>query len=364
MDTPIGWLPDTLSLLHPENRLLLILLGTAIVSLIASRWLAQPVAAREDSSIVDSLREAARMPVILLVWMTGIALAIAAGASGRGLDPPAWSQAFSYAGVIAVVAWLLWRWLGSYEQVPANAGEAHGGTAPGRSALLFRLLRVLILATLAVMLLHVLGFPVTGMLVVIGVIGAAFGWGARDLLANLWGGVTLYLDRPFFVGDWIRVVAPGHEGVVEHIGWRTTRLRTLEQASLVVPNSTFTASGVENLSQRSHFRINEIIRLRYEDLEFMPEIVGAVRQMVEAHPGIDRKQGVIVNFTAFGESSVDFLVHTFTRTASLAEYHQLREDLLLEISEIIARHGAELVFRSQTLNVNMNRNSPYLTIES
>ncbi|MGF1546131.1 MAG: mechanosensitive ion channel family protein [Thiotrichales bacterium] len=363
METPIGWLPESLALLRHENHLLLILLGTAIASLVASRWLARAAPAAGGSAWFDNLREAARVPAILLVWITGIALAIAAAASGRGLDPPAWSQAFGYAGVIAAVAWLLWRWLGSYERAPAEfAGQ--GSNAPARSALMFRLLRVLVLATLALTLLHALGFPVTGLLVVVGVAGGALGLAARELLANLWGGVLLYLDRPFFVGDWIRIAALEHEGVVEHIGWRTSRLRTLDQSTLVVPNAVFTARSVENLSQRTHFRIHEIIRLRYEDLEFMPEIVGAVRQMVEAHPGIDRKQGVIVNFTAFNESSVDVLVHTFTRTVNLAEYHHVREALLLEIAEIIARHGAELAYATQTLNVNMNRNNPFLTVVS
>ena len=113
--------------------------------------------------------------------------------------------------------------------------------------------------------------------------GIAVGFAARDLLANLFGGLTIYLDRPFSVGDWIRSPDRQIEGVVERIGWRSTVVRRFDKRPLYVPNSVFSTVVVENPSRMTNRRIYETIGLRYDDARVVGAITDAVRAV--APPG-------------------------------------------------------------------------------
>ena len=100
-----------------------------------------------------------------------------------------------------------------------------------------------------------LGYSISGVLAFGGIGGIAVGFAAKDLLANFFGGLMIYLDRPFSVGDWIRSPDKNIEGTVEEIGWRLTRIRTFDKRPLYVPNSTFTQISVENPSRMLNRRI-------------------------------------------------------------------------------------------------------------
>ena len=117
----------------------------------------------------------------------------------------------------------------------------------------------------ALMVLQSLGVSVSGLLAFGGIGGIAVGFAAKDMLANFLGGLSIYLDRPFAVGDWIRSPDRSIEGTVEDIGLRVTRIRTFDQRPLYVPNSTFSSVSLENPSRMTNRRIYETIGVRYED---------------------------------------------------------------------------------------------------
>ena len=108
-------------------------------------------------------------------------------------------------------------------------------------------------------------YSVSGLLAFGGIGGIAVGFAAKDLLANFFGGLMIYLDRPFSVGDWIRSPDKEIEGTVEDIGWRLTRIRTFDKRPLYIPNSIFASISVENPSRMSNRRIYEKIGIRYDD---------------------------------------------------------------------------------------------------
>jgi MscS family membrane protein len=196
-----------------------------------------------------------------------------------------------------------------------------------------------------------LGFEITGLLALGGVGGIAVGFAAKDLLANFFGGLTIYLDRPFGVGEWIRSPDKSIEGTVEYISWRHTRIRAFNKNPIYVPNSVFTTIVVENPSRMSHRRIKETIGLRYDDFGVVAAVVADIKAMLEEHPDIDQTQTLIVNFNQYGASSLDIMVYTFTKTTVWVEYHAVKQDVLLRIGEIIERHGAEIAFPTRTLHV-------------
>jgi len=153
------------------------------------------------------------------------------------------------------------------------------------------------------------------------------------------------------VGDWIRSPDRNIEGTVEQIGWRLTTIRTFDQRPLYVPNSTFTTIAVENPSRMHNRRIYETIGIRYADVHSMKKIVDEIREMLKNHDEIDTDQTLIVNFLTFNASSLDIMVYTFTKTVVWVRFHEVKEEILLKISDIIESYGAEVAFPTRTLHL-------------
>ena len=177
------------------------------------------------------------------------------------------------------------------------------------------------------------------------------GFAAKDLLANFFGGFIIHLDRPFKVGDWVRSPDRNIEGTVEHIGWRLTTIRTFDKRPLYVPNAAFTTIAVENPSRMTNRRISETIGIRYADVHSMKKIVDEIRDMLKNHEDIAADETLIVNFLAFNASSLDIMVYAFTKTTQWVRFHEVKEDVLLKISDIIESHGAEVAFPTRTLHL-------------
>ena len=301
-----------------------------------------------DDALVDALRR----PLSLLIWVVGITFA--AEIVGAEADVELFDAVgpLRDIGVIVAIAWFLIRLV---RRVEANIVALHEQDEKpyDRTTVdaIGKLTRVSILITAGLVMLQTLGFSISGVLAFGGIGGIAVGFAAKDLLANFFGGLMIYLDRPFAVGDWIRSPDRDIEGTVEEIGWRLTRIRSFDKRPIYVPNATFTSIAVVNPSRMTNRRIYETIGLRYDDIGVMDAVVRDVRAMLEAHPEIDTDQTLIVNFNAFAASSIDFFVYTFTRTTQWVRYHEVKHEVLLKIAEIIAGHGAEIAYPTSTLHV-------------
>ena len=184
--------------------------------------------------------------------------------------------------------------------------------------------------------------------------GIVVGLAAKDLLSNFFGGLMIYLDRPFSVGDWIRSPDREIEGKVEHIGWRLTRIVTFEKRPLYVPNSIFSTVSVENPSRMSHRRIKTTIGIRYEDALKVRNIVKDVEEMMRNHLEIDAKQEVIVRFDDFGPSSLNLLIYAFTKATDKDPYLLVKQDIYLKTIDIIENLGARCAFPTTTLHFSEN----------
>jgi MscS family membrane protein len=214
-----------------------------------------------------------------------------------------------------------------------------------------KLLRGTVIITAVLISMQLFGYSISGLLAFGGIGGIAMGFAAKDLLANFFGGLMIYLDRPFSVGEWIRSPDQEIEGTVEDIGWRLTRIRTFDMRPLYIPNAVFANISVENPSRMSNRRINETLGIRYEDIHSMDSIVASVTTMLLEHPDIDANQMMIVNFNKFNASSVDFIVYTFTKTTDWIDFHRIKQDVLLKIASIVAAHNAEIAFPTSTIHL-------------
>ncbi|MDH5369971.1 MAG: mechanosensitive ion channel family protein, partial [Gammaproteobacteria bacterium] len=255
-------------------------------------------------------------------------------------------------GMIVVISWTLIRLIVFVEENVIQQQAIKGKKVDKTTAdAISQLLRISVIITSVLVGLQSLGFNISAILAFGGIGGIAVGFAAKDLLANFFGGLMIYLDRPFSVGDWIRSPDRNIEGTVEKIGWRLTLIRTFDKRPLFIPNSMFSNISVENPSRMTHRRIYETIGVRYEDSKQLPFIITEVKDMLTNHPEIDTTQTMIVNFNEFAASSLNFFVYTFTKTTDWIKYHEVKQDVLFKITEIIEKHGAEIAFPTSTIHI-------------
>ena len=334
-------------------ELFLIVLATALARY-AARALMVRLAKRSKQTrnlYDDALVEALRKPLGLGIWAIGVSWAaeVAGGA--------AQAEVFQHVGrardvaVIWLLVWFVLRFIRYVETHFADWGDKPRRMDPMTAATVSKLLRATALITGVLLAMQALGFSIAGVLAFGGIGGIAMGFAARDMLANFFGALMVFLDRPFAVGDWVRLPDKNLEGTVEEIGWRLTRLRTFDQRPLYVPNAQFASLTVENPARMSNRRIYETIGIRYEDIAALPAIVEEVEAMLRGHPAIDQSRTLMVNFVSFGPSSLDFFVYTFTKTTVWTEFHAIKQEILFKIAEIISARGAEIAFPTRTLHL-------------
>jgi MscS family membrane protein len=277
----------------------------------------------------DVLMTALEAPLRVIVWVFVVYLALDVFPATHDLQVFL-SQAVGTA-VVLILAWFVHRLIRGVEaeMLVADRGRT-GSNDRATITATAKLLRVSLWIVAGLMLLQSMGLSISGLLAFGGIGGIAVGFAAKDLLANFFGGMGIYLDRPFTIGDWIRSPDQEIEGTVEDIGWRVT---------------------IQNPSRMFNRRIYETIGLRYEDANKMDKVVTEVRAMLEQHEAIDLQRTLIVNFVSFGASSLDFFVYTFTRTTNWVEFHAIKQDVMLKILEIIYANGADVAFPTRTLHL-------------
>ena len=300
----------------------------------------------------DAMVEAAQGPATLLVWVIGFTFAAdivhaeTAAPIFNAVEP------LRQIGVISALTWFLMRLARRLQRNLVAQREADGRQADIATVdAVGKLLRASILITAGLVALQTLGFSISGVLAFGGIGGIAVGFAARDLLANFFGGLMLYLDRPFVVGDWVRSPDREIEGTVEDIGWRLTRIRAFDKRPIYIPNGVFSTMAIVNPSRMTHRQLYETIGIRYADADKMAGIVAEVTAMLSAHEEIDQDEVAIVNFDRFAPSSLDFFIYAYTRTTGWVKYHEVKQDILLRVNDIIAKHDAEIAFPTSTIHL-------------
>jgi len=299
----------------------------------------------------DALIDALKRPLNLLIWIVGIAFAADIVRAETGAPIFDAIGPIRDVGVIATIAWFLLRLTRNMQRnIIRQNREREQPIDTTTVDAIGKLISASIMITAALVMLQTLGFSISGVLAFGGIGGIAIGFAAKDLLANFFGGLMIYLDRPFSVGDWIRSEDREIEGTVEEIGWRLTRIRTFDKRPIYIPNGIFSTIAVINPSRMTRRRIYETIGIRYDDLAHLPAILDDIRQMLVDHPEIDNDQTLMVNFNSYGPSSLDFFIYTFTHTTVWMRFHEIKQDVLLKIGDIIAAHGAEIAYPTSTVH--------------
>ena len=348
-DAIAGLIPD-----YPWiGEVFLIVLATLAAKLIASLVLNRIEQGTKltENAWDDIMIAALKKPLSWLIWVFGLSWAVQVAGISSDFDLDDLLTSCREVLSSGLIAWFLVRLVYGIEQHVLQRERTDDSVDPTTVLAIGKLLRTTVVIVAVLIALQSLGLSVSGVLAAGGIGGIAIGFAAKDLLANFFGALMIFLDRPFSVGDWIRSPDKQIEGTVEFIGWRLTRIRTFDKRPLYVPNSTFTQISVENPSRMLNRRIYETVGLRYDDAKQVNSIVQAVHDMLRTHPDIDQNQTLIVNFNAFGASSLDFFIYTFTKTTDWVTFHRIKQDVLLKVLEIIHGHGADVAFPTTTVKL-------------
>lgn len=194
-----------------------------------------------------------------------------------------------------------------------------------------------------------IGINVASLLAGIGLAGMAIALAAKDTVENLFGSITVLLDKPFEVGDW--VVINGVEGTVEQIGLRSSRIRTFYCSQVNVPNSTLIQATVDNYGRRNYRRIKTMLSLTYDT---PPDKIEAfcegIRELIRNHP-YTRKDTYQVYFNNFNAASLDVLLYCFLDTSDWAIELREKQRLYLDIIRLAGRLEVEFAYPTQTIHM-------------
>lgn len=250
--------------------------------------------------------------------------------------------------ILATLAWLAWRLIDRFTRIALTRYQQDAlPVAISLIGLGRRFLKITVVAMVLMGILSLLGFEMKTVLAGVGIGGIAVALAAQKTLENVFGGISLIGDRVIHVGD--ALMLGDRVGIVEDIGLRSTRFRTLDRAELSIPNGTLSQMNIDNLSRRDKFWFNPALVLRLETTsDQLLYILAELRKLLYQHPMVER-ESARVRLGNLDDSGyrVEFFSYVLTRDVN--EFLAVKEDLLLRCLRIIEEGGGGLAYPSQTL---------------
>ena len=326
-----------------------VLLLLAIIAHVALGVILKQIIKRTASTktkLDDYLINALSAPLKLLIWYGWLYFSL----HELKAEILTLSKVVEYVDIapIFILTWGILRLISSIESFML---EKEGNVDKDSVRLFTRLIKMLFVFAIVLGVAQYFGYSATSILTLGGVGGLVVGFAAKDMLANIFGGLMIQMDKPFSTGDWIRTTDKSIEGVVEKIGWRMTRIRTFNKNPLYVPNGIFATIPIETPSRMTNREIYVVIGIRYDDIAQMKSIIEKVENLLADHEHINHNEPCRVYFDSFNASSLDFVIWAFSSVTAGAEFKKIKGKLLLDIADIIADHGAEIAYPTQTLHI-------------
>ncbi len=236
------------------------------------------------------------------------------------------------------------------ERLAAQAAKTESKLDDQLIPLLRKSLKLVTFVAGVLFVLQNLDVNIGSLLAGLGIGGVAVALAAKDTLANFFGSIMIFSDRPFQVGDWVAIA--GIEGVVEEVGFRSTRIRTFYNSQVTVPNAKFTEANIDNYGRRVYRRTKLTLGLTYDTTpEQMQAFVEGIRAIVRANPST-RKDYYEVHMEGFGQHSLDVLVYFFFKVDTWSEELRQRHNVFLEIMRLAQALGVSFAFPTRTLQVD------------
>ncbi len=304
------------------------------------------LAARTKTTWDDVLLERVAPPLTLL-WSVAVATALLAG-----LALPAGAEKVAQHALRALT-YLALFWAGfrsinvAFTVLEAGGWSRQNAALAGLLPLGRKIAKIALLAIGLVAVLNELGFQAASLLAGLGIGGLALALAAQKTVENLFGSVSIGVDQPFRVGDFVRIEA--FVGTVEALGMRSTRVRTLDRTVITIPNGKLADMRTETFAPRDRIRLLANLGLSYATTaEQMRTVLREVEAALRAHPRI-WPEGVSVRLTELRDSTLNVEVIAWFATTDFAEFTAIRQELLLRFMEIVERAGTSFAFPTRTV---------------
>jgi MscS family membrane protein len=263
------------------------------------------------------------------------------------------------AKVFAVLAatWAAWRFTDLISQILSEkAARSANRFDDVLVPLVRKTVKVFIVVYALIFAAASLQIQLVPLLASLGIGGVAFAFASKDTVENFFGSVAVLIDRPFSVGDWVLI--EGHEGTVEEIGFRSTRIRTFYDSQITVPNSNLVRAVVDNYGRRKYRRWKTFLGVQYDTPpQKLIAFTEGIRELVRTHP-YTRKDYFLVYLNQFGPSSLDILLYIFHEVPDWSTELRERERMLLDIVRLAQHLGVEFAFPTQTVHLHRSEDAP------
>ena len=309
---------------------------------------------RKDTAMRDQIKRLVAWPVLFLLWL----LLEELGLSFIGLSMTV-RTIFRFDPVLPfVMTWTAVRlvdlfvyWWG--ERLRRSEREdAIVLLRPARTAI-----RITLIIAAVLFWLDNIGFKVSTLLTGLGVGGLAFALAAQDTLKNLLGSIMILLDKPYKVGQ--RIVAKGHDGIVEEIGLRSTRLRLLTGHQTTIPNEEMAKTDIENIGQRPHIRRLANIGITYDTPpEKIEKAVEIILRILDNHEGMDPEFPPRAYFNEYNPYSLNIIVLYWYHPADYWGYMKFSQWVNLEIAREFHKEGIKFAFPTSTTYLTQDDSQP------
>ncbi|RMH61180.1 MAG: mechanosensitive ion channel family protein [Zetaproteobacteria bacterium] len=307
------------------------------------------LARRTATMLDDVLLEASERPAGYLLMLLALLLTL------HVLQPP--EHAFpimplldkaARIGGLLIACWFLWRLIdGLAAYFSAKAQQTDSSLDDQLIPFVAKTLKIFLAITAVLVIAQNMGYSVSGLIASLGIGGIAVAMAAKDTIANVFGSIMILVDRPFMVGDSIKTAE--FEGVVEEVGFRSTRIRTFAKTLVNVPNSHLANMVIDNIDARNVRRVKMRIGLTYDTTpDKMRAAIAGIERILAEHPGVD--QGYkLVKFDVFADSSLSIFLYYFTVSKVWEEHLQVRQEVNLRIMDLLNELGLEFAFPSRTV---------------
>ena len=286
-----------------------------------------------------------KTPITTLVCVMGLYLAAMVIVTQKGS-----LIILNRAAAVAFWATVFWLILNTFDVFFAFAETKLGKKSIAAASLINFLRKVVKTIVIVIALLSILdnmGANVNAILASLGIGGMALA--SQDTIANFFGSVSIIIDRPFIVGDWIKTLS--YEGNVEVIGFRSTRVRTFDKTLVTIPNSILAKESVENFSRMPTRRVVDVIGLTYSTTaKQLEDIIPEIRTTILSVEGVD-PFSVSARFDSFGASSLNIKIIYYTKKINYDFHTDVKSKVNFAIMKLIADRGLSFAFPSTSVYV-------------
>ena len=295
-------------------------------------------------------------PPLTLAWGLGIFYAALPRLSLTA-EADAVFRSLLAAGVVLVLFSALWRSMGVLvEFLLTRPWALESASTRNLLTIGSNLAKGAVVGLGVVAVLSALGYPVTTLLAGLGIGGLAFAFGAQKTVENLFGSISLAVDQPFRVGDFVKV--EDFVGTVEDIGLRSTRFRTLDRTVISIPNGQLSDQRLETFAARDRMRLATTIGVEYGTTHAqMLEVIEGFERVLREHEKI-WPDAMVVKFKEFGASSLDIEIMAWFQVPTWGDFQQCRQEVLLGFMKVVEDAGTAFAFPTQTLHVFNEKAAP------